>query len=61
MLFGLSGESRIAGFLKRIPSLAMRALAQPFWADATAFRTRKDRFYFGHESLWRTMHRISLV
>jgi hypothetical protein len=61
MLFGLSGQSRIAGLLKRIPRVTMGALAQPFRADAAAFRAGKDRFYFGHENLWRMMHRIPLV
>jgi hypothetical protein len=61
MLISLSSESRVAGFFKRIPGVTMRTLAQPFWADAATFRASKDRFYFGHESLWRTMHRIPLV
>jgi hypothetical protein len=41
--------------------VTMGALAQPFRADAAAFRAGKDRFYFGHENLWRMMHRIPLV
>jgi hypothetical protein len=39
----------------------MGALPQPFWADATTFGAGKDGFDFGHESLWRMMHRIPLV
>ena len=38
----------------------MGALPEPFWTDATTFRTRKDSFNFGHEKLWRAM-RLRLV
>jgi hypothetical protein len=49
MLLGLGRSTRVARLFQGIPGVAMGTLPEPFWADATTFGTRKDRFNFGHE------------
>jgi hypothetical protein len=39
---------RFARLFERVPGVAMRALTQPFWADAATLCASENRFNFCH-------------